>query len=44
MGYPDHLKNLTFAQHQALMQMSYEEEQSKTRTVIKVDEGTQNGV
>lgn len=26
MGFPDQLKNLTFAQHKALMELSYEEE------------------
>lgn len=29
MGYPDHLKNLTFVQHQALMEMSFEEEETQ---------------
>lgn len=28
MGYPDHLKNLSFAQHQALMEMSFEEDEA----------------
>ena len=42
MGYPDHLKNLTFAQHQAIMQLSVEEEEAKP-AVFK-DEGTQQNL
>ena len=34
MGFPDHLKNLTFAQHQALMELSYESEQAQLKAVF----------
>ena len=46
MGFPDHLKNLTFAQHQALMELASEEEEKRmTAVFVQVDENvlTHNG-
>ena len=36
MGFPDHLKNMTFAQHQALMEMT-EEEDSQMKSIFNKD-------
>ena len=49
MGYPDQLRNLTFAQHQALMEMTEEDEDPQKLKAIfnkacgDSHEGAENG-